>query len=165
MNKNAFTMIELIFVILILGVLMAVAIPRMVSIRDDAQASTEKGIIGAVRGGIHNAHATCLSRNLGTKTTDYGTGNPTSFTASCWPDDLDTPTESQAGASGAEIFSRILKEPIENWSEVGAGEYEGPATGSTGIDPAVDSEVNKNRKWRYSTADGSVSIVDDSSTP
>ncbi len=38
--KNAFTMIELIFVIVILGILAAVAIPKLMSTRDDAQTST-----------------------------------------------------------------------------------------------------------------------------
>ncbi len=36
MNKKAFTIIELIFVIVILGILAAVAIPRLVATRDDA---------------------------------------------------------------------------------------------------------------------------------
>ena len=37
--KNAFTMIELIFVIVILGILAAVAIPKLAATRDDAQVS------------------------------------------------------------------------------------------------------------------------------
>ena len=37
--KNAFTMIELIFVIVILGILAAVAIPKFAATRDDAQVS------------------------------------------------------------------------------------------------------------------------------
>ena len=37
--KNAFTMIELIFVIVILGILGAVAIPKLSGIKDDAQLS------------------------------------------------------------------------------------------------------------------------------
>ncbi|MEO1928476.1 MAG: type II secretion system protein [Nautiliaceae bacterium] len=38
--KNAFTMIELIFVIVILGILASVAIPKLMSTRDDAQTAT-----------------------------------------------------------------------------------------------------------------------------
>jgi prepilin-type N-terminal cleavage/methylation domain-containing protein len=36
MKKSAFTMIELVFVIVILGILAAVAIPKMTNIKDDA---------------------------------------------------------------------------------------------------------------------------------
>jgi len=41
MKKNAFTMIELIFVIVILGILAAVAIPKLTATRDDALVSRE----------------------------------------------------------------------------------------------------------------------------
>ena len=38
-SKNAFTMIELIFVIIILGILAAVAMPKLAGTRDDAEVS------------------------------------------------------------------------------------------------------------------------------
>ena len=41
MNKKAFTMIELIFVIVIIGILAAVAIPRLAATRTDAKISSE----------------------------------------------------------------------------------------------------------------------------
>jgi len=39
MKRTAFTMIELIFVILVLGILAVIAIPRLAAVRDDAEIS------------------------------------------------------------------------------------------------------------------------------
>lgn len=39
-NRNAFSMIELIFVIVIIGILAAVAIPKLAATRDDAKEAT-----------------------------------------------------------------------------------------------------------------------------
>lgn len=41
MHRNAFTMIELIFVIVILGILATVAIPKLAATRDDAKIATK----------------------------------------------------------------------------------------------------------------------------
>ena len=58
--KKGFTMIELIFVIVILGILAAVAIPRLSATRDDAKVSTELSNL-----------ATCIS-DAGSKYTAEG---------------------------------------------------------------------------------------------
>jgi len=55
-QKEAFTMIELIFVIVILGVLAAVAIPRLAGVQDDALIASEKSGIASIRGGIASLH-------------------------------------------------------------------------------------------------------------
>lgn len=43
MNKKAFTMIELVFVIVILGILAAVAVPKLTATRVDAQTALAQG--------------------------------------------------------------------------------------------------------------------------
>jgi general secretion pathway protein G len=50
--KPAFTMIELIFVIVVLGILAAVAIPKLAASRDDAIFVKGKSQISAIRSGI-----------------------------------------------------------------------------------------------------------------
>ncbi len=50
--EQAFTLVELVIVIAIVGILAAIAIPRFIDIRKEAYASQRDGIIGAVRAGI-----------------------------------------------------------------------------------------------------------------
>ena len=50
--RPAFTMIEMIFVIVILGILSAIAIPRLAASRDDAVLVKGKSQVSAIRSGI-----------------------------------------------------------------------------------------------------------------
>ncbi len=50
--KKAFTMIELVFVIVIIGILASVAIPRLAVTRDDAVLVKGKSQVAAIRSGI-----------------------------------------------------------------------------------------------------------------
>ncbi|RDU64843.1 type II secretion system protein [Helicobacter sp. MIT 14-3879] len=51
-RRNAFSMIELVFVIVILGVLAAVAVPRFVATRTDAQVATARSDLASVQKAI-----------------------------------------------------------------------------------------------------------------
>ncbi len=51
-SKNAFTMIELVFVIVILGILASVAIPRLAATRTDAEISKAIADISSIRSAI-----------------------------------------------------------------------------------------------------------------
>jgi len=52
MKKNGFTMIELVFVIVVLGILAAVAMPKLGATRDDAIISKGRSDVAAIRSGI-----------------------------------------------------------------------------------------------------------------
>ena len=51
-SKNAFTMVELVFVIVILGILAAVAIPRLAATRADAEITKGISDVSSIRSGI-----------------------------------------------------------------------------------------------------------------
>ncbi|WP_304339430.1 type II secretion system protein [Campylobacter ureolyticus] len=52
MNKKAFTMIELVFVIVILGILAGVALPKLSVTRDDATTAKMRADVSSIRSGI-----------------------------------------------------------------------------------------------------------------
>lgn len=51
-SRKAFTMIELVFVIVVIGILSAIAIPKMAATRDDAQITKGLATLASVRSAI-----------------------------------------------------------------------------------------------------------------
>ena len=50
--KKAFTMVELIFVIVVIGILAGIAIPKLAATRDDAKISKARAAVGAMRSAV-----------------------------------------------------------------------------------------------------------------
>ena len=55
--KNAFTMLELIFVIVIIGILASIAIPKLWVTRNDAVIAKARTQVGSIRSSIANAYS------------------------------------------------------------------------------------------------------------
>ena len=104
-RKKGFTLIELVMIIVILGILAAVAIPRYRDLASEAKESAEKGIIGGVRGGIHTYYAKYRA----------------------WPDDLDDNAGAPTACSATTCFDKVLEYGVEeDWTKTGTDTYTGP---------------------------------------
>jgi prepilin-type N-terminal cleavage/methylation domain-containing protein len=114
-RRDAFTIVELVMVIVIIGLLAAVVIPKYGDIRTEAQDAAEEGTVAAVRTGIKLAHMTNLAQGSDT-----------------YPAALDAAAVG-AGSEANQLFTNVLEDGIAdaNWNKNDATTYEYVPTGGT----------------------------------
>lgn len=101
-TKNGFTMIELVFVIVVLGILAAVAIPRLAATRDDAMIASGRANVLAIRSGILSERQSRMFRG-----------------DSSYAGELDNNTTVALNTMGESLFTVVLGQPYRSGENSG----------------------------------------------
>lgn len=104
--KKGFTLIELVMIIVILGILAAVAIPKYFDLQNQAKQAAEKGVVGGVRAGIYTYFANWKA----------------------FPTTLDNEAAGTDASKDHPFFDNVLTEPVvADWKKgTNVNEYQGP---------------------------------------
>ena len=157
-SLNGFTLIELIFVIVIIGVLSAVAIPKFQNLTDNSKISSELATASSVQSAIDATHGDWI-----TNTCNFTWGNEQNSSL------LNTygyPTSPSMG-DPANPFKNILKN-AENgdWVSYACGTgtcYKGPASRTDGKgakDRNIAHKPEGNDYWEYNATAGTLKLVE-----
>jgi MSHA pilin protein MshA len=89
-SQQGFTLIELVMLIVIIGILSAVAVPRFMNLQTGARTAAEKGVAASVKGGIavFRSNGLVVSTQAGAANA-CGPGGQANTTVLCYPITLD----------------------------------------------------------------------------
>lgn len=165
--KPAFSVMELVFVIVILGILAAVAIPKLSGLQNDALIASEKAGIGAIKSSIASLHGKMII-NGGDITTQVNLSDGTAKTVSVsatsakYPQGLSidgnaTTTNSVENSADSTLAIVLDVGSREQWKTKAISgniiSLVGPATSS--ISDST-SELSTSDHWEYNNLTGTL---------
>ena len=136
-KRKAFTMIELVFVIVVLGVLAAIAVPRLAATRDDAIIASGRANILAIRSGIISERQARMFRG-----------------DSSYAGELDNNTTVQLNQTGQSLFSVVLAQPYRSAGKSGWIKTAHANGGATATYTFRVDDQGKDTSFTYTTANG-----------
>lgn len=150
--KKAFTLIEIIFVIVLIGVLSAVAIPKFASLSDNAKISAEMQTASAVQSSLDNINAQWISSRC---EFSFGAKDLNSTT-------LNTHGYPVSNATNGNIIEQTLKN-VKDWTcNENSSKCTGPASTSTKGVKKCKADTTKpciTRYWKYDATKGTFELI------
>ncbi len=127
LGKKAFSLIEMVMVILIIGIFAGIAIPKFMGFQREAAQASEDASVHSIRSGIKI----------------YGVNSALKNRTPYYPVSLDTASAGYATPAN-QLFEVVLQNPIADykWRKIGDTRYVGPANNYYVYDP-VEGDFNR----------------------
>lgn len=151
--KTAFTLLELIIAIVIIGVLSAVAIPKFSGLSSNAKISAELSTAASVQVALDACHGEWII-NEGSFTCGKDIDSNSELSTAGYPlnDTLGTATSSP--------INRILKNAdTVKWTRSGT-KYYGPASRSGGVTKCKSGKPCVGKYWNYDESTGEFKLIE-----